>query len=151
MGGIYAATTEGEEALAAATAETVLQLRGSTVTKARIVAWSVSFDGISATEAPVVVRLIRQTTDGTGSAATEEPLDPDSPTANCTAFHSFSAEPTAGTSVETYEIHPQGGLLIREYPPGREVILDNAATSRIAIECTAPAAVNAVAWMHWEE
>lgn len=152
MGAVYAATTEAEEALVAATAETLLQLRGATTTKAKIVAWSVSFDGIVATDAPVVVRLLRQTTDGTGTAATEAPLDPDSPTAGVAALHTFSStEPTAGDVIETYEVHPQGGSIVREYPPGREPTLDNAATSRIGIEATAPVGVNAVAWVHWEE
>ena len=152
MGAVYAVTTEGEEALAAATAETVLQLRGATTTKAKVVAWGVSFDGVTAADAPVVVRLLRQTTDGTGTAATEAPLDPDSPTAGVTAFHTFSStEPTAGDVLETYEVHPQGGSLVREYPPGREPVIDNATTSRIAIEVTAPAVVNVVGFIHWEE
>lgn len=152
MGGVYAVTTEGEEALGAATAETLIQLRGATATKAKVVAWGVSFDGVTASAEPVVVRLLRQTTDGTNSGATEAPLDPDSPTANCTAFHSHtSTEPTAGDVLETYEVHPQGGSVVREYIEGREPTLDNATTSRIAIEANAPAAVNAVAWLHWEE
>src|SRR5688572_30205052 len=111
MASIYSVTTEGEEALAAATAETLVQLRGATAVKAKVVKWSVSFDGVSSTEAPVVVRLLRQTTDGTGTGATEVAWDPDNPTANITSFHSFSAEPTAGEVLETYEVHPQGGCL----------------------------------------
>lgn len=150
MPAVYAATTEGEEAIAASTNETLLQLRGATSTKARIIAWGVSFDGTSSTDAPVLVDLLRQTTDGTATGATEEPFDPDSPTASCTAFHSFSAEPTAGSVIESHEVHPQGGNLIREYPPGREPTLDNATTSRIGIRVNGPA-VNAVAFIHWEE
>jgi hypothetical protein len=151
MASIYSVTTEGEEALAAATLETLVQLRGGTAVKAKVVKWSVSFDGVSATEAPVVVRLIRQTTDGTGTGATEVAWDPDNPTSNITSFHSFSAEPTPGEVLETYEVHPQGGCLIVEYPPGREPTVDNATSSRIAIDATAPAAVNAVAYLVWEE
>lgn len=148
---IYAATTEGEEGLAAATAETLLQLRGATSTKARIVAWGVSFDGVSATAEPVLVELRRQTTDGTATGAVEPKFDADDPTAAVTAFHSFSAEPTQGDRLESYEIHPQGGLFVREYPPGREPVLDDVTTSRIGIVATAPATVNAVAWIQWAE
>ncbi len=151
MASIYSITTEGEEALTAATLETLLQLRGATTVKAKIVKWGVSFDGVSATEAPVVVRLLRQTTDGTSSAATEVAWDPDNPTANCTGFHSHTAEPTPGEVLETYEVHPQGGCLIVEYPPGREPVVDNATSSRIAIDATAPSAVNAVAFLVFEE
>jgi hypothetical protein len=148
---IYAVTTEGEEALAAATVETLLQLRGVTTTKMKIVAWGISFDGILSTDAPVVVDLLFQTTDGTGSAATEVPLNPDEPAALGTTFHSFSAEPTPGGIIESYEVHPQGGMIVREYPPGREPVVTNATSSRIGLRANAPAIVNAVAWVQWEE
>lgn len=153
MGTVYAGTTEGEEALAAATAETIMQLRGATAVKAKIVAWGVSFDGATATDAPVMVRLLRQTSDGTGTGATEALLsDPDGPTANCAFLHSFSStEPSAGDVLEVYEVHPNGGSLVREYPPGREPVLDNATTSRIGIDCLAGATVNVVGFLHWEE
>lgn len=148
---VYAITTEGEEALAATTAETLVQIRGTTQAKAKIVAWGVSFDGVTATDAPVVVSFGRQTTDGTGTGATEVKFDADDPSPGCTGFHSFSAEPTLGDVFETYNIHPQGGLFVREYPPGREPVMDDATTSRIGLVATAPAAVNAVAWIQWEE
>jgi hypothetical protein len=146
----YSATTEGEEALAAATAETVLQVRGATVTKGRLKAWGVSFDGTSVTAEPVRVRLLRQTTDGTGTGATEAKNDPDDPAANITAFHSFTAEPTAGDVLEDREIHPQGGY-DHQYPHGEEKVIDADAASRIGIEVTAPAVVNCVAYIQWEE
>lgn len=147
---IYSITTEGEEALAAATAETLLQLRGATTVKAKIIEWGVSFDGVSVTAEPVRVRVLRQTSDGTGSAATEAKWDADDPAAGCTGFHSFSAEPAAGEVLVDMEVHPQAGVLI-QYPLGREIILDDAATSRLGIEVTAPAVVNAVGHLVWEE
>lgn len=148
---LYGATTEALEALSAATAETLVQLRGATATKARVVAWGVSFNGTTPTAEPVLVELLRQTTDGTGTGATEAKYDPDDPTAAITAFHSFTAEPTAGERLEQVLVHPQGGIYIREYPPGREPVLDDATTSRMAIRATAPAAVSAVAWIQWAE
>jgi hypothetical protein len=151
MASVYSVTTQSEEALAAATAETVVQLRGSTAVKAKIVEWGVSFDGTSATAEPVRVRLLRQTTDGTsGTAGTEVAWDPDNPTANCTSHLDFSAEPAAGDVLADYEVHPQTGIVV-QYPLGREPTLDNAATSRVGIDCNAPATVNAVAYLVWEE
>lgn len=147
---IYSATTEAEEALAAATTETLLQLRGATTVKARVVEWGVSFDGVSATAEPVRIRLLRQTTDGTGTGASEVLWDPDAPTAAVTAFHSFTAEPTAGDVLAEYDVHPQTGIVI-QYPLGREPVIDNAATSRIGIDATAAATVNASAYIVWEE
>lgn len=148
----YSATTEGEVALTAATERTVVQLRGGTASKSRVIAWAVSFDGVVAADAPVVVRLLRQTTDGTATGSTEVKLDADDPTPTVTAFKTFtSTMPTDGDVLETYEIHPQGGLFVREYPPGREPVIDDVNTSRIAISCNAPQGVNCLAWMQWEE
>lgn len=149
----YTATTEGSEALAAATAETVIQLRGATTTNARIRRWWVSFDGVTAAAVPVTVRLLRQTTDGTGSAATEVKLDPGSVAAACAALHSFSAEPTAGEVIESHFVKADGGGLVIEYPDIYEdsPILGAATTSRIGIEVTAAAVVNVLAGIQWLE
>lgn len=140
-----------EVALTAATTKTVVQLRGATSTRARIIAWGVSFDGVTPGNDPVTVRLLRQTTDGTLTAGTEVPLDPVDPAAGVTGFHTATAEPTAGDVLEVHLVHPQGGLLIREYPPGREPVIDDATTSRLGIDCNAPQAVNVAAWIQWEE
>lgn len=152
MASVYSATTEGEEALAAATAETVICLVGSTAVKAKIIEWGVTFDGVSATAEPVRVRLLRTTADdGTSSAATEVAWDPDNPTANCVAKHSYSAEPTkASTALAEYEVPPTSGMVL-QYPLGREPTLDNSASAGFAIECTAPATVNVEAVLVWEE
>lgn len=149
MASVYSATTETEEALTTAL-ETVLQLRGATAVKAKVIEWGIAFDSISATAEPVRVRLLRQTTDGTATGATEVAWDPGNPTANCTAFHTFTAEPTPGEVLMETHVHPQAGLII-QYPLGREPTLGNAATSRIAIDVLAPAAVNCTAYLVWEE
>lgn len=153
----YASSTEGESALVAATNRTVLQMRGVTGANPAIIAWGISFDGILATDPPVQVRLLVQSADGTATAVTNKtpiPVGVGSLMAAALAgvFKNFtSTEPTAGAVLEHYEIHPQGGSMVREYPPGREMILAAATTNRIAIECLAGAAVNCVAWMQWEE
>lgn len=148
---LYAATTEGAEALGDAAAETLIQLIGATTTKAKIAAWGISFDGTVATNTPVRVRLLRQSTAASGTGATEVKFDPDAPNAGCAATHSIASNPTAGDVIEDVYVHPQGGIYIKEYIPGREPVLDNLTTSRIGIEANAPQAVNCVAWIHWEE
>lgn len=149
MASVYSVTTETEEALTTSV-ETVLQLRGATTVKAKVIEWGISFDSTSATAEPVRVRLLRQTTDGTGTGATEVAWDPDNPTANVTAFNTFSAEPTAGEVLAEYHCHPQSGIVI-QYPLGREPVIDNATTSRLGIDVLAPAAVNCTAYLCWEE
>lgn len=153
----YASSTEGESALVAATPRTVLQMRGVTGANPSIIAWGISFDGVTAAAEPVQVRLLVQSTDGTAVAVTNKtpiPIGVGSLMAAALAgvFKTFtSTEPTAGAVLEHYEVHPQGGSMIREYPPGREIILAAATTNRVAIECLAAAAVNCVAWVQWEE
>jgi hypothetical protein len=148
----YAITTEGEEALTTST-ETVLQLRGAAASRGKLVAWGISFDGVDSTAAPIQIDLLRQTTDGTATAATEGAFDAADPaTPAVTGHHSFIAEPTPGVVLESMHVHPQGGLIIREYPPGREIFIEAATTSRLGIRVVTPgAAVNCVAFMHWEE
>ena len=151
MGSVYSQTTEGEVALAAATAKTVLALISSTGAKPRLVEWGVSFDGVSATAEPVRVRIVRATADGTGTATTMKSWDPDNPTAGETGKRNYTAEPTKETqALLEYEVHPQAGIVV-QYPLGREIVLDNATTSILCIECTAPAIVNAEAYMVWEK
>jgi hypothetical protein len=152
MASVYSATTEAEEALGAATAETVIALHSTAVCKPRIIEWGVTFDGTSATAEPVVVDIVRITAaDGTSSAATEMAWDPDNPTANSTATHSYTVEPTkTATPLAKYNVPPTSGMVM-QYPLGRELVLDSATTSAVGIVCTAPAAVNVAAYLVWEE
>lgn len=148
-GSKFAITTQGEEAVAATTRETVLQLRAGSAIRGEIIAWGVSFDGTDPAAAAVVVDLEFQSTDGTASAATNAALDSTNPkTAVITGHRAFSAQPTAGNKLEQHEVHPQGGNLIREYPPDARPTFSN---TRIGISVTAPAAVNVSAWIHWVE
>lgn len=147
---VYSATTEGEETLTTS-AETLIALISATTVKPKLIEWGVAFSGTSATAEPIRVRLIRATADGTGTGAAEEPWDPDNPTANATAKHSYTAEPTkASTPLGEWLVHPQSGMVM-QYPLGREPTLDNATTSILCIEVLAPAATDAVAYIVWEE
>ena len=140
MASLFSATTEGEEALTAATTETVIALIGATQVKAKIVEFGVSFDSTSATAEPVLVRMVCTTADdGTSTAATEVQFsDPDNPTPNCAAKHSYTAEPTkAAQPMAVWEVHPQGGLVI-QYPLGREPGLDNTTSNGIVIDFDVP-------------
>ncbi len=149
--GIYAVTSEGEEAGAAATSETIVQLRGAPVVKGRLRAVTISMDGTVSVDAPAFVRLMRQTTDGTATAATETPYDPDDPAANITGFHSFTAEPTAGDVLDQWEVHQQGAILLDKWPRGEGPVIDAAASSRIGLVVTPSAVVNVVATLVFEE
>lgn len=149
--GLYSATTEGERA-STTSAKTILALIGSATRKAKLVEWGISFSGVSATGEPVRVRMIRATADGTGTAATENPWEPDDPaTPLVSAKYNYSAEPTkASVPLAEYLVHPQAGIVI-QYPLGREIVIDNATGSILCIEVLAPATVDCVAYVVWEE
>jgi hypothetical protein len=147
--GLPSITTEGSEALAAATAETVLQVRGVTTQRVELAEVIVSTDQQPTTEIENVAwRLLYQTTDGTATGATELPGDPTDPAPALTGFHSFSAEPTAGGVIlEGFFAANQGERLY--WAQGEGPVVDDATSSRIGLELNASAVVNARATFRW--
>lgn len=138
-----------EIALAAATPKTVVQLVAPTNHRLKIIGWSIWFDGVSPTAEPVLVRVLRQTTAGTMTGLTPTKVDDSiADTLLATAQHTATAEPTAGDVLERKEVHPQQGFE-KIYPAGAELIVGGG--DRIGIECTAPATVNCVSEIHFEE
>lgn len=138
-----------EQALAAATAETVVQLVAAANHAIKILRWGVFFDGVSVTGEPVEIEIQRQTTAGTSSAGTMVKLnDSNADTLDTTARISFTAEPTKTGILECYLIHPQQGIMVM-YPLGQELVVG--AGDRVGIEVTAPAVVNCRAFMVFQE
>ena len=151
MAGLRAvATTEGEIALAAGTAKTILQLVAPTNQRLRLTGFGVFFDGVSSTAEPVQVELLTQTSAGTSSAGTPvKDGDPGSETLQGTSRITITAEPTAGNVLRRYEIHPQGGGLERVLSYDEQINIPGG--TRLGIRCTAPATVNATGHMTYEE
>lgn len=149
MAAFQGTATIAEQALGAATAETVLQLVAASNHRVKILRWGIFFDGTSVTAEPVQIRLMRQTSAGTSSANTPVKLDDSlAETLQTTARDTFTAEPTSGDVLEVFEVHPQQGIAMM-YPLGQEVIIGGG--DRVGIECTAPAAVNCRAYFVFEE
>lgn len=145
----FSITTEGEVALSAATAKTVLQAAAAANQRVALRSFGVSFDGVSGSAEPVVVELLRQTTAGTMSACTEVVEDDSLPeTVQTVGQRTASAEPTAGAVIRSYEVHPQSGIE-RVFGPDEEIIIKGG--GRLGLRCTAPAAVNVSAFMSLEE
>jgi len=143
-------TTEGEVALAAATVKTILQILAPTNQRVALRGFSVSFDGVSATAEPVQVELVKQTTAGTMTAATPVPegVGLGSEAIQTVAQKNASAEPTTTDVLRRYEVHPQSGREVR-FGIEDEIVLAGAA--RVGIRCTAPAIVNVLGHMSFEE
>lgn len=143
--------TEAEVALVGTTAKTILNVTGSAALVAEVCAIGVSFDGVSATEAPVVVRIVRTTAVPTGTACTEKPWTV-GPTPSVAGLYNCSGEGTKESiALITFEVHPQGGQMVLSWPKGEGIFLNLAANAGLSIECTAPTACNSLAWMEWWE
>lgn len=143
------ATTEGEVALSAATAKTVLQLVAAANHPVAVKGVGISFDGTSASAEPVVVLLVRQTGAGTSSAGTPREETINGVTLQTTSRITFTAEPASDDAVlRRYEVHPQAGVL-EKFTIEDEILLGS--SGRLGIKCTAPANVNCMAHLSFEE
>lgn len=142
------ADTEGEIALTAATAKTVLQLVAASNHRIKILSFGVFFDGVNVIGEPVQVRILRQTDAGTMSSATPRKIGVYSETLQTTAQKTATVEPSAGDVLDVFEVHPQNGYE-KYWPLGQEIIVPGG--GRVGIECTAPEAVNVRAKFTAEE
>lgn len=150
MAGILANLyTPSEVALAAATAKTVLQLTAPANQRLMVKRWGIYFDGISATAEPVVIKLIKQSTAGSGGTS-QSPviISAGSETLQATGLYGITSEPTTTAVQDVFELHPQMGW--QEFIPldqGFPIL----GGTRLGITVTAPAIVNCMAKIIYEE
>lgn len=140
------------EAVAAATVETLIQVEAGTAKPVRIQRWGVSFNGVTVTDQPVRVELIRLTSAGTSSAFVPKKMDPNSEASVAQGRTSHTAEPTTGDVLEVFYVSPAGGVLVEAYSAGypdeRPIV---APSGRIGIRILAVAAVNVSAFLIFDE
>lgn len=152
MAARYTVETNGDIALSAATAKTIMNVINATNGLIRIVEIGVSFDGTSATAEPVTVELCNSTqaTAGTSTAHTILQTGGPTRTVQATAARNYTAEPTTLTVLKRWLVHPAGGGIIVQFPLGREPEQVTTADG-LCIRCTAPATVNVQGYMEFEE
>ena len=149
MAAFLGVASVAEEALAAATIETIIQLVAAANHRVKILGWGIFFDGVSTTAEPIEVVLARQTTAGTAAALTPVKVDDSiADTLLTTAQQDFTVEPTTTDILAVVEVHPQQGYQIL-YPLGQELIIGGG--DRVGLRATAPAVVNCRAVMYFEE
>lgn len=122
MAGIRWRASSQEEPLAAATAETVLQIVAAANHRAKITEYTISFKGVVVTDTPVRCQIWRQTGAGTSSAATvnKEDISVDE-TLQTTARRAVTVEPTSDDAlIDEFEVHPQTGCKVF-LPFGQEI------------------------------
>lgn len=150
----YTIDTQGSIAMVAATAKTILNVINSATGLFRIVELSVSFDGATATAVPAVVELCKSTQAGAGSgntATTPNQLRGATRTIQLTAARNYATtEPTVLTVVKRWLVPVFNGLLVVQFPLGREPEMITASNA-YALRVTAPAVVNCHAYIEVEE
>ena len=131
--------------------QTGMQLLAAANHKVKITEIGISGQGVSNTDAPLNVQLLRQTTSGTCSASTEVLLDADAGvTIQTVATEDCSSEPTAGDILHRWFIHPQAGM-VWVPPPGTEPIISTIARLGVRILDTPTAALDINLYMKWLE
>lgn len=105
----FTARTEGDVALVAGVAKTVVQIVAPTNQRLDVRGFLTTFKGISPTETPILIELMRQADAGTSSAGAPKRDAPGSETLQSTSRKAFTVEPGAGDVLREFFIHPQGG------------------------------------------
>lgn len=147
----YTVETNGDVALSAATAKTIMSVINASNGLIRVTEFHVGFDGTSATAEPITVELCSSTQAGAGTSTSHTIVQGRGPTrtVQATAARNYTAEPTTLTVLRRWLVHPQSSLTV-QFPLGREpeqVVTADA----LCVRCTAPAAVNAQGYMEFEE
>ena len=161
MPDLYAAASEAIN-LGAATALVVLDVASTGTTRRfELNEIGVSFNGISATAVPVIVRLVRTTVAPVGGGTITQaatPLDSSAPGSLCTAYMPTTASPgvyattapTVGVTLRTWYVPPTSGIVI-QFPLGQEPKFPAVAGAGYGIQCNAPAIVAVNSYMSWTE
>lgn len=144
MSRLVAITSEGEEAVVAATVETIVQARGVTTIIPELAELAVSADYEATTELEQVLwEALYQTSDGTATGATEV-ANPGDPTPALTGFQGFSGtEPTSGGVFAQNHFPASGGDGYRYWAEGDGWTLAAATSSRIGLRVTTTVNCNA--------
>jgi len=139
----------GAIVVAAATAETLLQIVAPTNIRVVLIGYGIGGTGTSNTETPGIVNVQRQTSAGTSSAQTPLQLqDTITEALQSTGRDLFTVEPSLGDLLRRHTVHPQAALDLRD-SFSREIILGSA--GRLGISVTYAQAQTLEAYMDFEE
>lgn len=136
-----------DNALAAATAETVLMIKAPTNQRVKLSKLTISFDGTSATATPVLIELGHCSSDGTMTSVTPvKRNESHAETVQTACYSPNSAEPAYTSVFRSERIHPQTNKEIDFYPE-QEI----KGGGRLGVRVTAAAAVNCTVTAECEE
>ena len=145
----FSLPTAGKIALSSATAKTILQARTPTNQAVVLLGFTVSFDGIVGTNTPVLLEVVRYSSNGTmTSAGTFKDDRGRGETIQTGGFKNATLEPATDEVIRNYLVHPQTGYE-RKFEYDEEIIVGGG--TRIGLRLTAPDAVNVAGQMNLEE
>lgn len=149
----YSAPAAAAVALVAATAKSVVGVQSPAQFGCDLQGFSFSFDGVTATAAPVTCELCRATfaTNAPGTASTAITIQQEygpAITAGFTAASGWTTEPTVLTPFWRFQLDPNKGLIVYERPPGRS--WDSPVSNGFVLRMNAPAAVNVTPTIFFE-
>lgn len=130
--------------------KTLLQILAAANHRVLIDGITISFQGVVATDSPILVEVLRQTDAGTGGTAltAKKNNDGDDEALQVTALTAPTAEPTGGDVLKRWLVHPQAGRPWQA-PFGREIVVKGG--GRLGLRVTAAASVDAVVEIEGEE
>ena len=138
-----------EIALTAAASKTVMRVSASSSVGIVVLEYGVFFDGVSAVAEPVIVRLVRLSSDGTMTGLTGNLTGLiQGETVQASGAFNATVEPGLGAQLELKEIHPQSGYE-KAYGFNTETYVPP--SGRIGLVIMAPANVNCIPYMKIEE
>jgi hypothetical protein len=163
MAGSYIATPNSSNAIvevATGTAvKTVLQVATPSTTGIIVLGWGISFDGISSTAEPIPCALIDVDVAATVTSLTPAKYGDDNDEASLcvggvsATGYNGSAEGTITASriLDAQEVHPQSGYGVW-FPSLQQRVPPRVKVSKfLRIRTTAPAGVNCIPWIVWDE
>jgi len=137
------------EAVAASVSETILQVVAGAARRVNLVRWGISFNGVSVSDQPVRVELIRLSSAGTSTAYVPKKMDESSDAPAASGRTAHTAEPTAGDVLEVHYVTPAGGNLIEAYAPDERAVVQ--VNGRLGIRVLSTAALNVNSFLIFEE
>ena len=111
MARVFAVAAAAQQPFAAATIETLIHLLAAVNHRFVVTRYGVGSEGVSNTDQPALMELLRQTTAPTGDVLTlvhKRGAHPD--TIETTGVDVITVEPTAGDILRTHTLHPQANI-----------------------------------------
>ena len=137
---------------AATGAKTVLNVIAGANQPVQFIEWGVSFDGVTSSAVPATVQLCQSTQAGAGTPGGSAPaivqVRGRATTAQFTAAHNYTGEPTVLTVIEQVFVPQFMGIYVRSYGPsdGPDTDLSGGTVKALAIRVNTSATGNVLAY-----